>query len=193
MSSQSWQELLVASQVDGTALTNTVTPTSLLGAAGAGAAHAKQTFPANYWQIQKKLRVKVQGRISTLVTAPGTFTFDLRLGAVVIANAGAASLNIVAKTNVPFWLEWELTCRAVGSGTAANFMHQAKLISEAVIGAPIPTVGGVGVLLLPVVTPAVGTGFDATAAQTLDLFGTWSVANAANSIQVHQFAVEVPN
>jgi hypothetical protein len=38
--------------------------------------------------------------------------------------------------------------------------------------------------------PAVGTGFDSTAAQLVDLFATWSVANAANSITCHQFLIE---
>jgi hypothetical protein len=66
-------------------------------------------------------------------------------------------------------------------------------MSEAVIGSPLPTVGGIGELLIPVGAPTVGTGFDSTAAQTVDLFGTWSVANAANSIQVHQYMLESVN
>jgi hypothetical protein len=36
----------------------------------------------------------------------------------------------------------------------------------------------------------VGTGFDSTAAQLVDLFATWSVANASNSITCHQFHIE---
>ena len=38
-----------------------------------------------------------------------------------------------------------------------------------------------------------GTGFDSTAAQTVDLFGTWQTANAANSIQLHQYNFEALN
>lgn len=187
---QQWVSPLINSNVDGAAVTNTVTATSLIGGTGTGASHAKVTLPANFFAVGTRLRITAQGRISTVVTTPGTLTLDVRFGAVIVANGGAMSLNIVAKTNVPWWLQWDLTCRAIGSGTTTNLMHQGKWISEAVIGAPIPTVGGVGTLLIPVVTPAVGTGFDGTAAQTIDLFGTWSVANAANSIQLHQYLVE---
>jgi hypothetical protein len=103
------------------------------------------------------------------------------------------ALNIVAKTNVPWILEWIMTCRAIGSGTTSNLMHQGAWTSEAVIGSPLPSAGGAGTHLLPNAAPAVGTGFDSTAAQTVDLFGTWSVANAANSIQVHQYKIEALN
>lgn len=192
MSIQTWQETLINAAVDGPALANSTTATSLIGGVGTGTP-SKVTLPANYFAVGRMLRVVAQGRISTLVTTPGTLTLDLRLGAVIAANGGAMSLNIVAKTLVPWWLEWILTCRTIGSGTVATLMHQGRWASEAVIGSPLPTVGGVGSLLIPVATPAVGTGFDSQAAQTLDLFGTWSVANAANSIQLHQLLVESLN
>jgi hypothetical protein len=193
MSLYTFQETLIATSVDGAALTNTVTATSILGGAGTGASQAKLTLPANFMYVGRIIKITAHGRISTLVTAPGTLTLDIRFGAVIIANGGAMALNIVAKTNVPWVLEWLLTCRAIGSGTTTNMMHQGMWTSEAVIGAPLPTVGGAGSHLLPNAAPAVGTGFDGTAAQTIDLFGTWSVANAANSIQVHQYKVEALN
>ena len=193
MSLQTWQETLIATNVDGAAVTNTTTPTSILGGTGTGASQAKLTLPSNFFYVGRVLKITAQGRISTVVTTPGTLTLDVRFGAVIVANGGPMSLNVVAKTNVPWWLEWVLTCRAIGSGTTSNLMHQAQWQSEAVIGSPLPTVGGVGSLLIPVSAPAVGTGFDSTAAQTVDLFGTWSVANAANSIQLHQYKLEALN
>jgi hypothetical protein len=193
MSLQTWQETLIATNVDGAALTNTVTATSILGGVGTGASQAKLTLPANFMYVGRVLKVTAQGRISTLVTAPGTLTLDVRFGAVIVANGGAMSLNIVAKTNVPWILEWIMTCRAIGSGTTSNLMHQGTWRSEAVIGSGVPTAGGAGTHLLPNAAPAVGTGFDSTAAQTIDLFGTWSIASASNSIQLHQYKVESLN
>jgi len=38
-------------------------------------------IPANYWAIGKQWLVKAQGRISCVVTTPGTARVDLRLGA----------------------------------------------------------------------------------------------------------------
>jgi len=193
MSMQSWMEALAAAQGDGTALTASTTPTSLLSSAAGGAAGAKFTLPAQFFDRPgKMLRIRAAGRISNIVTTPGTLTLDIRFGAVIVANGGPMALNIVAKTNVPWYLDWLLTCRQIGSGTGANMMHQGVWTSESVIGSPLPSVGGAGQHLLPNAAPAVGTGFDSTAAQVVDLFGTWSLNNA-NSIQVHQFALESVN
>lgn len=194
MPKQGWGELLLPgpSQVDGAALTNTVTATSILIAA------CKPQLYAGFWWVGKKIRVVANGRISTVVTTPGTLTLDLRLGpadppTIIAANGGAMALNIVAKVNVPWSMEWDLTCRAIGNGTLANLMHQGNWVSEAVIGSPLPTVGGAGVLMLPNAAPAVGTGFSSVVGLFMDLFATWSVASASNSILCHQFHVEELN
>lgn len=191
---QGWVQPLVPgpSQADGAALTNTVTATSILLAA------SKPQLYAGFFYIGKKIRIYAGGRISTVVTTPGTLTLDVRLGpadppTIIVANGGAMSLNIVAKTNVPWRLTWDLTCRAIGNGTLANLMHQGSWQSEAVIGAAVPTAGGAGSHLLPNAAPAVGTGFNSTVGLFMDLFATWSVANAANSILCHQFHVEELN
>lgn len=182
MSIQTWQETLINSQVDGPALANSTTATSLLNT------HEKWTMPAAWAQVGRVLKLSAHGRISNIVTTPGTLTLSLRIGAVTIANGGAMALNVVAKTNVPWVLEWILTCRAIGA--AGNWMHQGRWTSESVIGAPLPSAGGAGTHLLPNAAPAVGTNFDTSTAATLDLFAQWSVANAGNSLQVHQYKLE---
>jgi hypothetical protein len=185
MSLQTWQETHINTPVDGVAVTNTVTATSLLGGTGTGASQAKLTLPTNFFYVGRMIRIFAAGRMSTLVTTPGTLTLDIRLGAVIAANGGAMVLSTTAKTNVAWWLDWILTCRAIGSGTTSNLMHQGMFSSEA---AGATTVAGEAKsIMMPQSAPAVGTGFDATAAQTVDLFATWSVANAANSILLHQY------
>lgn len=176
---QSWTQVLIRAHVDGPALANSTTATSLLPPA------AKKTLAANFVEVNDGLMVDAHGRISNIVTTPGTLTLDLKLGSVVVATSGAMALNVVAKTNVPWVLRWQLTCRAIG--TSANFMHQGTWTSEAVIGSPLPSAGGAGTLLLPSSAPAVGSTFDSTAAQVVDLVATWSVANAGNSITLHGF------
>jgi hypothetical protein len=193
VSIQTWQETHVTSLVDGSAISNSTSQLSLLGVAGAGASASKFSFPPNFLSVGKMLKITAAGRISTVVTTPGTLTLGLLFGAVVIANGGAMALNIVAKTNVPWVLEWNLVCRAIGSSTSANFMHQGVWTSEAVIGSPVPGTGGAGSHMLPNAAPAVGTGFDSTASQVMDIVATWSIANAANSITMHQFRAESLN
>ena len=191
MSLQTWQETLINTSVDGAALTNTTTATSILGGTGTGASQAKITLPANFFYVGRMFRIFAAGRISTLVTTPGTLTLDVRLGAVIAVNGGAMTLSTTAKTNVAWTLDWLLTCRAIGSGTTSNLMHQGVFTSEA---AGATTVAGEAKsIMLPQSAPAVGTGFDSTAAQTVDMFGTWSVANAANSVQLHQYKLVALN
>lgn len=186
MSLQTWQETLVWSNVDGAALTASTTPTSILHPT------AKVTLPANWFQVGRILLLKAQGRVSNIITTPGTLTLDVRFGGIVVANGGAMALNVVAKTNVPWSLEWMLTCRAIGNSTNANMMHQGNWTSESVIGSALPSAGGAGTHMLPNAAPAVGTGFDSTVAFTVDLFATWSLNNA-NSIQVHQMKLVSDN
>src|SRR5262245_4767505 len=129
MSKQSWQETLITAQIDGTALSNTTTATSIIPAA------AKFTLPANYFEIGRALRVTAAGRISNIVTTPGTMTLDVRFGSIVVFNGGAVSMNTTAKTNVTWWFEALLTCRAIGASTSANLLGIGYWTSESVVGA----------------------------------------------------------
>lgn len=187
MSKQTWSEVLVNGSVDGPPLT-------AAAAASCIPTPSRIILPNNYFDIGKMLKISMMGRISCAVTTPGTARFDVRLGpsgTIVAFDTGALNLNIVVKTNVPWWLEMWLTCRAVGSGTASNLMGIASFQSEAVIASPLNNVGGNGCLLAPVGAPAVGTGFDNTAANALDVFFTQTVATG--SLTVHQYRVEALN
>lgn len=188
MSMQGWVELLSAAPTDGAALTNTVTATSIL------VATSKPVLPAQYFdKAGKMLRLRLRGRFSTVVTTPGTFTFDIRFGTTVVFTGGAMALNTAAQTNATFDLEITLASRSIGSGTGATVMGIGAFVSRAVIGSGAAGAGGAGELLLPDTAPVVGTGFDSTLAQTIDVFGTWSVANTGNSITVHQVMIESMN
>ena len=188
MSMQGWVEALSSASADGPTLTNTVTATSLL------LASAKPVLPAQYFNfIGKALRVRVKGRISTVVTTPGTLTLDIRLGTTIIFTGGAMALNVNAQTNATFDVDVTLTCRSIGNGTTATALGIGFFSSRSVIGSAAVGVGSAGELLLPDTAPVVGTGFDSTTAQTIDVFGTWSVASASNSITVHQFIIESLN
>jgi hypothetical protein len=174
---------LVIGSTDGPALT-------AAAAASCIPVASRIILPTNFWTVGKHLVVKLSGRISCAVTTPGTARFDFRTGpsgTIVAWDSGAMNLNVVAKTNVPFLLELRLTCRAVGNGTSTTLFGLGLFQSEAVIGSPANTAGGNGSLLCPVGAPAVGTGFDNTAANAIDMFFTQTVATG--SMTVHQYEV----
>ena len=188
MSFQSWVETLGVASTDGPALTNTITATSLLPPP------AKVVLPAQFFdRAGKTLRIKAFGRISTVVTTPGTFAFDVRFGSIAVFACGAMNLNATAQTNASFTFEALLVCRAIGNGTTATVFGGGSFESRAVVGSPAATVGSAGRIVLNETAPTVGAGFDSTTAQTVDLFGTWSIANAANSIQIHHYLIESVN
>lgn len=189
----SFQECLITSQGDGATLSNSTTATSIIPTA------ARFTLPANFfWVPGKMLRVKASGRIGTVVTTPGNITFAVNLGTIASPitawTSGTTALNTVAQTNATWDLEVNLTCRAIGNGTSANLIGVGKWISRASLNAPaVGTTTGVGTVLLPDTAPAVGTGFDSTTTNVVDLFATFSIANASNTITCHQFSLESLN
>jgi hypothetical protein len=190
MAARPYNLTLINQQVDGTALTNTTTATSLLPT------QAKYTLAPNWdFNVGSKLKIVAGGRMSTVVTTPGTLTFEVRFGTtVVVFSGGAMALNVVAKTNVTWELNAELTVRAIATGVNSTIYGRGKFMSEAVIGSPVPGTGGSGLLLLPATSPGVGSSFDnSLTTNTVDLYATWSVANASNSIRCDDFELVLAN
>lgn len=179
MSNNSWNQTLVTAQVVGPTLSAASAATMLPG-------QAKFTFPANQLKVGDKLTINAQGIISCAVTTPGTGRFDVRFGAVVVFDTGALNLNIVAKTNVPWFLDIELTVRSIGNGTAAQLWGQGKFTSEAVVGSPLPAAGGNGVLNVPVSGLALSTGFDSTTSFTIDSFFTQTVGTGSMTLEAFE-------
>lgn len=188
MSSKGFRERILEVYEDGAALTNSTTLTSLLPASAAEA-----TLGAGRLRIGSVIAFMFSGRISTVVTTPGTLTLGFRLGSTDVFTSGAMTLNTTAQTNVNWTLEGELVVRAVGKTTVTTFFPKGcKFSSHAVIGSPAPTAGGGGTHMLPYnAAPAVGTGIDFSVSQLIDLNATWSVANASNSITLHAGHVDV--
>lgn len=177
----SFVETMITQQVDGSALTAAAAASML-------PAQAKFTFPANFFQfIGQSIRITASGRISCAVTTPGTGRYDLRLGGTVVFDSLAFPLNIVAKSNVGWWLEIIMTVRAMGS--AGNFMGQGNWTSEAYIASPAASAGGNGTVMLPYNTaPVVGSNVDFTAAQQCDMFFTQTVGTG--SMTCHEMILE---
>jgi hypothetical protein len=170
-----WNGTLISQQAAGTALTNTTTATSLLNG------QAKFTLPAQFLDtIGAKLRIKASGRMSTAAATPGTFTFDVRFGSIVVFNGGASGTLATSATNLTWDLEINLYALSVGASTTATLYGSGKLFTAA-LSATTP------IMLLPVSSPGAGTGFDSTTAVVVDLFGTWSAASASNSIRCDDY------
>lgn len=185
MSLLSYQETLVTSQVDGSTLTAAAAATMIPAA-------AKFTLPANFFSsIGKQIRVQAAGRISSVITTPGTARFDIRFGGTVVFDTLAILLDsVAAHTTMPWFLDILLTCRAIGS--SANLMGVGTWACEDILGTPATSPKGGIIALLPWNTaPAVGSNFDSTASQQVDLFFTQTAATG--SLTCHQYSVVALN
>lgn len=190
MTINGYGETLVTAQSDGTQRVSFTTAISILPTA------ARYTLPPNFFSIGKKLRIVAQGRISNVVTAQPTFAFTFLLGPtsnIIAFNGGNMTCSTTAHTDVPWWLEIDLTCRAIGGSTSANLMGQGKVHSQAFVSGASADIASHGTLLVPNTAPAVGTGFDSTVANVADLFAACSASNAANAITLHQYELTALN
>lgn len=176
---QLWVSPYRVTKVDGPALTNSTTIASLLQA------QDRIVIPGGYFEIGTGVRIHLHGRISTVVTTPGTWTLTIRYGSTAIAVSQAFALSTTAQTNDTFVADINLTCRAEGS--AGNFMFDGQCTSQVFTNA-VSTV-----LFGPATTPVVGGNADLSVNGFLDIMGTWSIANAANSFTVHQAQFEFLN
>lgn len=179
MSFNSWNQTLMTAQTPGSALANTNVATSLLPPA------ARFTTPAGALQfVGQKMCLRMSGVISTYVGSPGTLSLSVLFGAATVFASGAIALNTTAQTNQTWRLDLDLDVRSVGNQQNATILGTGEFKSRAVVGSAAAGAGGGGTALLPDTNPTVGTGFDSTVAQVVDVFGQWSAANPANSIQL---------
>lgn len=170
-------EPLVSAQIDGTARTAAATASLLPGA-------AIKTLPANYFDtIGQQLLIKASGKVSTVITTPGTIRFDVRLGGTAVFDSLAILPDTVAAhTDVGWELEILMTLRAIGA--SANFMGIGRFTCEDILGVPASAPKGVLSAILPWNSaPAVGGNIDSTTALALDLRFTQTVATGSITLQ----------
>lgn len=175
--------------------------TALTAAARASAIQAASLYtlsPGYFDAIGKKLIIRAHGRISSLITTPGTARFDVNfldsaaVNAIVFDSLAILLEDGEAHVDKTWELEIELTARALG--TAGNLFGRGKFTSTDInnrfaLGANPQ--GGIVALLPWNTAPAVGANFNTTLAQQIDLRFTQTAATG--SLQVHNYDIIAPN
>lgn len=141
------------------------------------------------------MRTTVRGALSNIVTTPGTVTFQIMMGSIVVWTSGAIQLNATAHTLLPFTLQVDWTVRAIGSSTSANVLGMGTLqgIHFTLTAGQTDAVNTAGQFAVPATAPAVGTGFDSTIANIMDFWVGFSINNAGNGVQIQEYIVEALN
>ena len=186
MSRQTWVETLMTAEADGPTLTAAATASAL-------PTGALYTLPANYFDLGKQLRVMASGRVSTVITTPGTFRFLVQFAGVTVFDSLAILPDtLVAYVTVGWWLDILLTCRAIGNGTSANLMGQGKFTCTDLIGQVQTPPKAAQTAILPWNSaPAVGGGFNSTVSNLVDLQFTQNVDTG--SITLHEYCLQALN
>lgn len=181
-------ETLSAISGDGTALTAAARASALQGAGGKQGLY---TLAPNKLRVGDVLDISAFGRISSVVTTPGTFRFDLSFGVGGTASFDtlAIALNIVAQTNVPFYLNAQGIVRSIGN--AGTIFWGGTVSSTAFINtAAVATGPYTGTIAVPFNTaPVVGAAVDMTVATILDF--NWTQTAATGSMTLHNYTLSL--
>lgn len=184
MPAQTWNQTLIAQQAQGTFLATYTTAKSVINP------QAVAVLPAGFFAAPgTAIRVDVLGAISNIVTTPGTITFQVMLGSVVAFTSAAIQMSTTAHTKLPFRLTAWLTTRVVGNSTTAQLIGMSEAVSQTFSISTSDSTSSHSIVQAPNTSPALGTGFDSTVAQSLDFWAGFSISNAANGIQVEQYFV----
>lgn len=144
---------------------------------------------SNYFSwVGKALRVSIFGRMTTAAT-PGNGTFDLYWGTGADANgtilASSAAFALTAsQTNLSFWLEFIVRCRALGASGSLLVTGQAAF-NNAVVASTLQPI------IIPASAPAAVT-VDLTAANVISPQFKRS-GSTVETMQVHDVLYEALN
>lgn len=186
MSRQSFKSTLISSYADGPALSNIAGPQSILNP------DCKWTFPAQYFRLGRVIRITGMVALSNIVTTPGTITLDVRLNGTVVWSSGAMNFSATAHTLLP--CDLSITLATYADGSSSNFLGQGFAWSRALaVGAGADNTNSIVLYPMPTTSPAVGSNFDGTLAQQLDMQVTFSNQQTGNAITLKQFVLTSMN
>lgn len=192
MPKQAWAQGLATQRGQGTLFTGYTTAKTVINQ------EALYPIGANALSLGDSFHVSVKGGISNIVTTPGTITFQIMFGSIVVWSSGAIQLNATAHTTLPFSLEVDLIVQLLNTtvgGAIAKLMGIGVLTGVMFTKTAGQTDGAnsESVITVPVTAPALGTAFDSTIGQTMDFWAGFSISNAGNGIQVASYRVDGNN
>ena len=129
--------------------------------------------------------------LSNIVTTPGTVTFQIMMGSIVVWTSGAIQMTTTANTLARVKIVVDMRLDTIGPTTAAAFSATGTIsgLNLTIGSGANPTVTDT-VVVAPATGVADGTGFDSTIADQLDFWVGFSISNAGNGVQVLDYTVE---
>jgi hypothetical protein len=154
-------------------VSNTDGETTLI-AAGTG----NLTIPAAAWFAGKSFRIVVQGAYSSSADNPAQMQYTIKLGSVVLAQSASFFMG-AGKTDLPFEVRAECTCRSTG---ASGSIYSTGIITY-----------DEGGFITPISNEAGAATVDLTASQTLNITVKMSDDSAGNTVSAFIVTMEAIN
>jgi hypothetical protein len=131
--------------------------------------------------------------VNTSWASGNTMIWTVKVGAVAAAVSGTFKVTTTGGTLEPQLLHIVLSCQSTGNGTNAKLMA-GGFVAGRMIVPPGGTAGAnyaapSGYSLFQEASAALGTGFDSTIANTLDLHITMGTSSASNGVQLMDYKV----
>ncbi len=193
MSSQSWGQLIADLGAVGTSYASFTTQQSILTTSTATAASTGYiTLPPGFFRVGGELHFDIGLAIGW--ASGQTWIFTIAIGGVNAVVSGTIKTTTTGGTTEPWRIDLGVRCVSVGNGTLATLEAEGTVLGRGVCP-PGATAGanytaGMGSCMWSEATPAAGTGFNSTQANTLDLQVTSGTSSASNTVQLRRFRVE---
>jgi hypothetical protein len=201
MSQQSFGQTLASINTAGTLYNTFTTAKSMLNSATSNGASAGVVWlPPNFWQLGTMLEIEFLAGVSW--ASGNTMTFSVEMGpaipaTIAVATSGALKVTTTGGTTEPLYGKILLTCRSVGNGTLATLIaggfFEGRMVVPPGGTAGVNYASPAGSSPWSEAVPAVGTGFDSTVGNYLDLFLAMGASSASNGFQIQQYKVFSPN
>lgn len=184
-------QVLADIQAVGTSYASFTTQQSLLTAGGAAASSGLITLPPNFFRIGSILQL--DAALAVGWASGETWIFTVKIGSVNAVVSGTLKTTTTGGTTEPWIINLIMRCVTVGNGTQATLEGEGYVEGRGVCppGATAAAnyAAGMGGSMWSEATPAAGTGFDSTVANTLDFQVTSGTSSASNTIQLRQYRV----
>jgi hypothetical protein len=193
MASQSWGQLIATIPVAGTNYTSfTAIKSMLTSATATEASSGFITLPPNFFQRGAIIEIEFNAGMSW--ASGNTMVFTINVGSVAAIVSSTFKVTTTGGTTEPLYGKVRATCRAQGNGTIANLIAQGFVLGRGICPAGATAganyTAGMGSASWTEATPAVGTGFDSTVANTLDFLCTMGTNSASNGFQLQEYTVK---
>lgn len=157
------------------------------------------SIPPNYMMPGRILRSRIFGALSNIVTTPGLFNLQHRMGTITSPIAafdtGNVQLNATAHTTLPFFADIIIVAQVEGITTTAKWLGMADISGIMITrtAGQVDDAQGVQEVIAPATAPAQGVGYDSTINNFSDLAAGFTISNVGNGIQIHKYSLEVLN